>query len=472
MKARILVVDDNPTNSKLASVVLEETGYEVKQAADAEQALTIIRSFPPDLILMDIALPGMDGLTLTKNLKANQRTKDIIIVAMTAFAMKGDDKKALDAGCDAYIAKPIDTRKLPLQIAELLETSTQLKPKEFSIKKGSLTILVVEDNPINLKLLQVTLESEGIFVVKATDGVEALKVLEGGPNVNGIISDILMPNMDGYRLCHAIRKHGKYSDLPFIMYSSTHISEADKKLAIEAGADLFLEKPTPSKILIEQIMRLCSKPPLMIQRKSNVSEELTILKRYSELLIRKLEEAQLDLIESERKYRLIVENIPDAAWTLGSDGNLIFISPNIKQIYGFTSEEIYQAKENGWSKRIHPEDDSFFQEAIGLLFKQKKVFNLECRIQKKDGRWIWTSIRAIQTYEYNGDKYATGLISDITHRRQTDEALKERITELQHFKDVTVGREDRMIELKKEVNLLSKELGREEPYDLTFNDLG
>ena len=124
-KPRILVVDDNPTNLKLVSDLLEWSAYEILKAPDAEQALEAIRKSPPDLILMDIALPGMDGLTLTRKLKADEATKHICIVALTAFAMNGDEQKAFDAGCDGYISKPIDTRKLPQQVALLLKPSIQ-----------------------------------------------------------------------------------------------------------------------------------------------------------------------------------------------------------------------------------------------------------------------------------------------------------------------------------------------------------
>jgi CheY-like chemotaxis protein len=123
---RILVVDDNPANMKLASDLLEWSGYQISKAMNAEQALEAIRQTPPDLILMDIWLPGMDGLTLTRKLKADDATKRIRIIALTAFAMKGDERKAFDAGCDGYITKPIDTRKLPDQIARVLRKEMPL----------------------------------------------------------------------------------------------------------------------------------------------------------------------------------------------------------------------------------------------------------------------------------------------------------------------------------------------------------
>jgi CheY-like chemotaxis protein len=123
--SRILVVDDNPTNLKLVSDLLEWSGYEILRAGDAEEALRVLRTSMPDLILMDIALPGMDGLTFTRQLKSDSSTKHIRIVALTAFAMKGDEQKAFAAGCDGYIAKPIDTRTLPDQVARILESKVQ-----------------------------------------------------------------------------------------------------------------------------------------------------------------------------------------------------------------------------------------------------------------------------------------------------------------------------------------------------------
>jgi len=120
MEPRILIVDDNPTNLKLASDLLELEGMDIKRAVDAESALEIARNIHPDLILMDVALPGMDGLTLTGILKRASETKDIVIVALTSFAMKGDHDKVMAAGCDGYITKPIDTRKFKEQVIQYL----------------------------------------------------------------------------------------------------------------------------------------------------------------------------------------------------------------------------------------------------------------------------------------------------------------------------------------------------------------
>lgn len=118
--APVLVVDDNPLNLKLAQVALNVEGYEVRTATDAAEALAVLGTWRPRLILMDLQLPGMDGLELTRKLKADPATREIRIVAITAFAMKGDEQKALAAGCDGYMSKPIDVKSLPRLVASLI----------------------------------------------------------------------------------------------------------------------------------------------------------------------------------------------------------------------------------------------------------------------------------------------------------------------------------------------------------------
>lgn len=117
----ILVVDDNPVNLKLACALLRRNGYEVCTTGDADETLAVLRNMHPRLILMDIQLPDIDGLTLTRRLKADPATQDIVIVALTAYAMKSDEQKARDAGCNGYIPKPIETRTFIKTMARFLE---------------------------------------------------------------------------------------------------------------------------------------------------------------------------------------------------------------------------------------------------------------------------------------------------------------------------------------------------------------
>jgi len=118
--ARILTVEDNPANMKLMSILLERVGHTVLCAVDAESGMALARAERPDLILMDVQLPGMDGLSATVRLKQDPATAAIPVIALTALAMKEDEKKAFAAGCDAYISKPLRYQELYATIDTLL----------------------------------------------------------------------------------------------------------------------------------------------------------------------------------------------------------------------------------------------------------------------------------------------------------------------------------------------------------------
>jgi len=123
MAPLILLVEDNETNQMLAMTVLQRDGYRVEVAGSSEEAALRLAAARPDLILMDLQLPGQDGLSLTRALKEDPATNSIPIVAMTAHAMLGDADEALAAGCAGYIAKPIDTRVLGDQVRRYLAAS-------------------------------------------------------------------------------------------------------------------------------------------------------------------------------------------------------------------------------------------------------------------------------------------------------------------------------------------------------------
>jgi CheY-like chemotaxis protein len=118
--AMILIVEDNEANRLLAGAVLEREGYRVEMAGNAEEALQKLANGSPDLILMDVQMPGMDGLTLTRRLKGDARTADIPVVALTALAMMGDRERTLEAGCSGYISKPINTRTFASEVSKYL----------------------------------------------------------------------------------------------------------------------------------------------------------------------------------------------------------------------------------------------------------------------------------------------------------------------------------------------------------------
>ena len=134
----------------------------------------------------------------------------------------------------------------------------------------------------------------------------------------------------------------------------------------------------------------------------------------------------MKLKETEIKYIELIENIPDVAWTKDQDGNSTFISPNVEKIYGYNPEEIYSSEgEDIWFGRIYPDDVENIKEAYKALFEQKSQFDVEYRIKRKDGTWIWLYDRSEIVYEKEGVLYADGVFSDVTQHKSIEVALKE-----------------------------------------------
>jgi len=248
--ARILVVDDNPTNLKLVCDLLRYEGHEVFQAEDALEARDFIDRQPLDLVLLDLALPGMDGLTLTRILRADPRTRDLVIVALTAFAMVGDEAKARAAGCNGYITKPIDTRTLPDQVAAYLPHPSPDRPN------AGMKILVIEDTPSELKLAQLILSSEGHDVSGAAAAESALQaVRENRPQL--ILLDLLLPGMQGLELARRLKADPETQGIPIVALTSFP-ERFPRAAALAAGCDAYLVKPLNTREISGQLERVAA----------------------------------------------------------------------------------------------------------------------------------------------------------------------------------------------------------------------
>jgi len=249
---KILVVEDNPTNMKLIRGLLGIGKYEIVEAMDATTGIQLAKEHKPDLILMDIQLPGMDGLTATRELKKDPAFQDIPVVAITAHAMQGDDTKALEAGCAGYISKPVDTRTFLEKISGFLQQ--KIDSHSNPVRSASVykkRILIVDDEPVNIKVLEAKLPAKEYEVIRAFSGKEALeKVADTAPEV--ILLDIMMPEMDGYEVTKTLKTDPKTSHIPIIIV--TALTETKDKLkALDAGAEEFISKPVNTTELIARI---------------------------------------------------------------------------------------------------------------------------------------------------------------------------------------------------------------------------
>lgn len=171
-----------------------------------------------------------------------------------------------------------------------------------------MNILTVDDNATNRKLLRAQLEAEGHAVLEAADGVEALAVLERAP-VDAVTSDILMPNLDGFGLCHAVRKHARFSALPFIVYTSTYTSASDRHLAETIGADRYLTMPVPVSAMLEALAAAKQTAAARKTAPTAPPADAVVFKEYNAVLVNKLEKKNTELEETLEKLQRAHERI-------------------------------------------------------------------------------------------------------------------------------------------------------------------
>lgn len=262
--ARILIVEDNRANMKLATLLLGSAGHSVLCAGDAETGLTLARTEQPDLVLMDIQLPGMDGLAATALLKGDPVTAAIPVIALTALAMKADEERTRIAGCDAYIAKPLRYQELFAAIDSLLEKQAAPPADENQAQAslpatggggsvaaaampnpatpGDRRILVVEDNLLNQKVILRQLALLGHAADVACNGRDALDRWRTGDYAL-VLTDLQMPEMDGHDLIEAIRREEQPGcRIPVVVMSASSSREYARR-HLTPDMDACLGKP-------------------------------------------------------------------------------------------------------------------------------------------------------------------------------------------------------------------------------------
>ena len=250
----ILVVEDNELNMKLIRALLEMGEFRVLESQNAEMGLQFAREEKPDLILMDIQLPGMDGLAATGILKQDPSTQKIPVVALTSYAMRGDEEKAKAAGCDDYISKPIDTREFLNRVRKLIQNGPEPHLQPFGEARYWKKILIIDDEPKNVKLLEAQLPQDLYEITRAYNGVEGLqKVSHNPPDL--ILLDIMMPGMDGFEVTRKLKNDPDFKYIPVILITAFGGIE-NKIKGLIAGADEFLNKPVQRVELLARIRSL------------------------------------------------------------------------------------------------------------------------------------------------------------------------------------------------------------------------
>jgi PAS domain S-box-containing protein len=289
-------------------------------------------------------------------------------------------------------------------------------------------ILVVDDIDINRRLLRAVLEAEGVEVREAADGLAALAALER-ESFDLVISDILMPRMDGYRLCYEIRRSEGLRHLPVLIYSATYTSPADEKLSLDIGADKFLRKPASNAAIVSALRELTSRPRRTDAEPAQPAVEMGVMKEYSEQLVAKLAEKNEELASqahvlrlSESRLRTLIRSEPAGVFVISAGGRLLEVNPAgldmleavaMAQVGGRTLASFARTEHEQALVRLHAD------------VMQGRNGSLEVELEGLAGGRFWLEIHGACLRDDDGEVWSMLAIAhDVTRRRHAEQSLR------------------------------------------------
>lgn len=279
-KFKILIVDDEPLNVKLLNAMIPSDQYDTACAYSGDEALKIMNDFRPDLILLDIMMPGLNGYELTQILKSDSESQDIPIVLVTAFGGSEYEIKGLEAGADEFLNKPVNKTELLTRVKSLIrlrQYKEQIKSRTCSLNSATYdndpknclkdeelnlpSILIVEDNKIDAKLIQRYLQGEPYQIKLAGDGEEAISRSQQ-ERIDVILLDLLLPGKNGFEVVRILKEMEHTQNIQIV--AITGLSDLESKLkGIELGVDDYLTKPVNMHVLRTRIKSLVKKKALL-----------------------------------------------------------------------------------------------------------------------------------------------------------------------------------------------------------------
>ncbi len=395
--AKILIIEDNPANMTLEVFLLESAGHTVLTATDAEAGLILARDTQPALVLMDIQLPGMDGLAATRQLKRDAATKAIPVIALTALAMKGDEERIRAAGCDACIIKPMRYQEFLATIAIQLARTNRSDTESPAAR-----VLIVDDVRQDRELLEVMLGPEGFVLLTAASGEEALNLTaQDQPDI--ILLDVMMPGMDGYQVVAKLKGNPVTMNIPVILVTELDDRNA-KMLGLSAGAEDFLSKPVDRAELQVRVRNL-----LRLRAYGNQQ------RKHGQMLEGEVTSRKAELVDSEKRYREIVESTTDGILKIDVAALIVFANRRFADMSGY---ELHELIGKNVFSLMDSKVEAMAREAMtnptqGL----SETYDLTLR--RKDGAEFVVSLASTPTFDEHR-RYVGALASvrDVTEQRE------------------------------------------------------
>jgi PAS domain S-box-containing protein len=295
-----------------------------------------------------------------------------------------------------------------------------------------LNVLIADDHPINLRLLRAELEAEGHHVFEASNGIEGLAVLDR-KHIDVIISDILMPVMDGYRFCTEVRRSERDRDIPFIVYTSTYLSPSDEKLSLDLGADRYLRKPASVEVLMRTIGETLTEAR---RQPSTAFDSHDILKEYNAGLVAKLEKKNVELSTAVSQLTLqttALETAADAILITDAAGVILWVNPAFTRATGYSAEEAFGRTPT--MLKLDEQGDAFWLRVSETVLSGH-IFRGESADRHRDGTIYYnehtiTPVRGVDGTITN----FVAVMHDITERKRAEEQLRDANAQLREFLD-------------------------------------
>jgi two-component system cell cycle response regulator len=253
MSARILIVEDNPVSLELMRYLVQAVGHQAVCAGNGEAALTSARETPPDLVLCDINLPGMDGHAVAAAMRADAALQAVPLVAVTASAMAEEREHMLASGFDGFLSKPIEPANFLAVVHGFLASRQGARtPRPEASRHAAAEILLLDDTPINLELERSLLLSHGYGVHHAYGVDQALKLARSAPP-DLIIAEAGMTDDSAFEFLREIRSDLHLCEIPFIFVTSARADAASRALGLRLGANRYLLRPLPAQRLLDEV---------------------------------------------------------------------------------------------------------------------------------------------------------------------------------------------------------------------------
>ena len=426
-RARILLVDDDQRFLDSVEALLEGSEYELTKAGSGEKAIGLLREQAFDLIATDLVMGEVDGFDVAKFAKDIQ--PDAVTIVLTGYRSMDFAVKALRLGVDDFVPKPRAADDLRLRIQECLEQKRHgnliQSLRDLGVALSAETRL---DEGLRLCLetgIEISgMDCGGIYLVDAASGAVDLAFQKELP-----------PNH--------LSSYDFHSARATLIAAGKPIYSSDREVGVpltgekkDEGLRAIAIIPILHEHRVIGCMNVASYTLEEVPVSCRKALELLAIQIGSTIARLRTEEA---LRKSEEKYRSLITHIPDVTWTTDRKGKLVYVSPSMEKEYGYNPDNIYRSGGGVWMERVHPEDSRKVRKAFWRLFCKGTMLDVECRIKREDGEWIWVHIRSITSYDRNGVKYADGVLTNITEQKQAEEeklALERRERHAQKFQSL------------------------------------